>query len=180
MSSIREIVGSKTIDYLLTEGRDAVERQVKENLQKILDQNAAGIEITNIQLVVVSPPEAVLPSFQDLASARQDKAIYINEAIAYQNTIVPQARADSYAQIAEANAYKEDKINTATGDALLFSERQGAYETTKDVTKFRLYMEAMDKILPNVQKILLGSDIRIENAELWLRQNGVKEIKGDE
>ena len=65
----------------------------------------------------------------------------------------------------EANAYKEEKINTATGDALLFSERQSAYETTKDVTEFRLYMEAMDKLLPNVQKILLGSDIKIDNAE---------------
>ena len=99
------------------------------------------------------------------------RQIYINEATAYQNTVVPQARADAYAQIAEANAYKEEKINTATGDALLFSERQSAYETTKDVTEFRLYMEAMDKILPNVQKILLGSDIKIDNAELWLKQN---------
>ena len=171
MSSIREIVGSETIDYLLTEGKETVEGQVKENLQDILNQNVAGIEIVNIQLVDVAPPEPVLASFQDLASARQDKAIYINEATAYQNTVVPQARADAYAQIAEANAYKEEKINTATGDALLFSERQSAYETTKDVTEFRLYMEAMDKILPNVQKILLGSDIKIDNAELWLKQN---------
>ena len=171
MSSIREIVGSETIDYLLTEGKETVEGQVKENLQEILNQNVAGIEVVNIQLVEMTPPEAVLASFQDLASARQDKAIYINEATAYQNTVVPQARADAYAQIAEANAYKEEKINTATGDAQLFSERQSAYRKTKDVTEFRLYMEAMDKILPNVQKILLGADIKIENAELWMKQN---------
>ena len=151
----------------------AIENKVDEmlSLLGVLNQNVAGIEVVNIQLVEMTPPEAVLASFQDLASARQDKAIYINEATAYQNTVVPQARADAYAQIAEANAYKEEKINTATGDAQLFSERQSAYRKTKDVTEFRLYMEAMDKILPNVQKILLGADIKIENAELWMKQN---------
>ena len=170
MSSIREIVGSETIDYLLTEGKDTVEGQVKENLQTILDQNRTGIRIVNIQLVNASPPDAVLASFQDLASARQDKAIYVNEATAYQNSVVPQARADAYAQITAANAYKEEKVNTATGDAQLFLKRQTAYETTKNVTEFRLYMETMDKILPNVRKILLGADVKLKNAELWIKQ----------
>lgn len=171
MSCIREIAGRKNIDYLLTEGKEEIETEVKQNLHEIMNQNVAGIEITNIQLVDVSPPEAVEASFQDLASARQDKAIYINDATAYRNTIVPQARADAYQQVAEAEAYKSEKISTATGDAVLFTERQSAYENTREVTEFRLYMEAMDKILPNVQKILLGSDINVENAELWITQN---------
>jgi membrane protease subunit HflK len=106
-----------------------------------------------------------------LASARQDQSIYINEATAYKNTILPQANADAYTQIAEAEAYKEDKIKTAEGDAALFSQRQSAYAASQDVTEFRLYMEAMDKILPNVQKILLGSDVEIDNAELWITNN---------
>ncbi len=171
MSSIRKIVGREEIDYLLTEGKEAIEKEVALSLQEIMDQNAAGIAIANIQLVDVSPPEAVQASFQDLASARQDKAIYINDATAYQNTVIPQARADAYKQVAEAESYKSEKISTATGDALLFSERQSAYANTREVTEFRLYMEAMDKILPNVQKILLGSDTKIRNAELWITQN---------
>lgn len=171
MSCIRKIVGRENIDYLLTEGKEEIETEVKQSLQEIMNHNITGIEITNIQLVDVAPPEAVEASFQDLASARQDKAIYINDATAYQNTIIPQARADAYQQIAQAEAYKSEKISTATGDALLFTERQSAYENTREVTEFRLYMEAMDKILPNVQKILLGSDIKIENAELWITQN---------
>lgn len=171
MSSIRKIVGQEEIDYLLTEGKEAIEKEVALSLQEIMDQNAAGIAIANIQLVDVSPPEAVQASFQDLVNARQDKAIYINDATAYQNTVIPQARADAYKEVSEAKAYKSEKISTATGDALLFSERQSAYANTRKVTEFRLYMEAMDKILPNVQKILLGSDTKINNAELWIQQN---------
>ena len=74
--------------------------------------------------------------------------------------------------MAEAEGYKEEKIRTAEGDAVLFAEKQAAYASSKGVTEFRLYMEAMDKILPNVQKILLGADVNIDNAELWISGKG--------
>lgn len=170
-TSIRGIVGMNKIDYLLTEGKAEVELQAKDSLQNTMDKNGTGIRIVGVQLVEVSPPESVLASFQDLASARQDRAIYINEAMKYQNTLIPQANADAYRLISEAEAYKDGKIKTAEGDAALFAEKLSAYSSYSDVTKFRFYMEAMDQILPNVKKILLGGNVKIDNAELWIPNN---------
>jgi membrane protease subunit HflK len=172
-TSIREIVGRESIDYLLTEGKSEVEKMAQDSLQKIMDNNNTGVRIVGTQLIDVSPPESVKSSFQDLASARQDKAIYINEALAYKNTIIPQANAEAYKIVAESEGYRDEKIKMAEGDSVLFSQKQAAYASTKDVTEFRMYMEMMDKVLPNVQKILLGSDIKIDNAELWISNNNL-------
>jgi membrane protease subunit HflK len=154
-----------------------VEKIAQDALQLIMDNNKTGVRIVGTQLIEVSPPESVKPSFQDLASARQDKAIYINEAMAYKNTIIPQANAEAYKLVAEAEGYKDEKVKMAEGDSTLFSQKQAAYATTKDVTEFRMYMEMMDKVLPNVQKILLGSDIKIDNAELWISNNNLGGIE---
>ena len=171
-TSIREIIGQSEIDSLLTEGKEMVEISVKEQIQSIMNVNETGIKIVGVQILEMFPPDAVQASFQDLASARQDKSVYINQAIAYQNTLVPEARAKAYKQVAEAEGYKTEKVKIAEGDAVLFAEKQAAYALSKDVTEFRLYMEAMDKILPNVQKILLGADVNIDNAELWISGKG--------
>ncbi|MDR2483964.1 MAG: hypothetical protein LBD55_01040, partial [Treponema sp.] len=103
--------------------------------------------------------------------ARQDQAIYINEAIGYRNTLIPQANADAYTQVQKAAAYKTEKIAAASGDAVMFTERQAAYARSRQVNEFRLYMEVMDKILPKERKILLGSRVKINNAGLWLSNN---------
>ena len=171
MSSIRSIVGQEKIDYLLTEGKADIEQKALAMLQNAMDMNRTGVEIVGVQLVSVSPPADVMPSFQDLASASQDKEIYINEATEYSNTIIPKATADAYAQVSAAEGYRDEKIQTAMGDAALFRERQVAYAQSPGVTEFRLYMEAMDKVLPNVQKILMGSGVSIDNAQLWLPNN---------
>lgn len=170
-TSIREIVGKNNIDYLLTEGKADVEQQAQVLLQETMDKNETGIQIVGVQLVESSPPENVVPSFQDLASARQDKVIYLNEAVKYKNTIIPQANADAYKLISEAEAYKDTKIKTAEGDAALFTEKLAAYSSYSGVTRFRLYMEAMDMILPDAKKILLGANVKIDNAELWISNN---------
>ena len=167
-TSIRKIVGENTIDYILTEGKEDVEAAALTLLNETMTRNNTGIEIVSVQLVQAEPPASVMDSFRDLATARQDRSIYINEATAYKNTIIPQATADAYAMIAEAQAYREEKIQTAEGDAMLFAMRQEAYQTSKDVTEFRLYMEAMERILPNVQKLLLGDGVNIDNAQLWI------------
>jgi len=147
-------------------------------LQGTMDLNRSGIEIVGVQLVETSPPENVIASFQDLATARQDRSIYINEATAYQNTIIPQANAEAYKKVAEAQGYKEEKIKNAEGDATLFTAKQTAYASSKDITEFRLYMEAMERILPNVQKLLLGGGVNIDNAELWV-SNGKSGTSGN-
>jgi membrane protease subunit HflK len=172
MTSIRQIVGSEGIDHLLTSGRAEVQASSKENLQKLLDANEAGVEVVGVQLLAMAPPNEVTPSFQDLASATQDKSVYINEAQAYSNMLLPRARAEAYKTLKTAEGNKDEKIKTAEGDATLFTERLMAYLDSREVTEFRLYMEAMDKILPNVQKILLGGNIRISNTDLWIDNNG--------
>ncbi|MFT9496692.1 FtsH protease activity modulator HflK [Anaerosolibacter sp.] len=167
-TSIRQVVGEKNIDYLLSEGKDEVEMSSKKLLQEALDRNNTGVQIVNLQLLEMAPPSETVDSFQDLASARQDRATYINEAQAYSNTIIPQANGNAYKMIKEAEAYKDEKIKTAQGDALLFVQKFEAYKNSKGITEYRLYMEAMDKILPKVTKILLGGNIQTESADLWL------------
>jgi membrane protease subunit HflK len=171
MTAIRQIAGRETIDYLLTSGKEAVEEEAKKLLEQSLGANNSGVAIVAVKLTEAIPPDSVKSSFQDLASARQDQAIYINEAIGYRNTVIPKANADAYTQVQQAAAYKAEKIATAEGDALLFTERQAAYARSRQVNEFRLYMETMDRILPNVKKILLGSRVKINNAELWLLNN---------
>ena len=171
MTSIRTIVGQEKIDYLLTEGKADIAQKALTMLQNTMDMNNTGVEIIGVQLVNVSPPADVMSSFEDLASASQDKQIYINEATEYSNTIIPKAKADAYTEIAAAEGYRDEKVQTAVGDAALFLDRQAAYSLSPGVTEFRLYMEAMDKVLPNAQKILLGSNVRIDNAQLWLPNN---------
>jgi len=171
-SSIRQVVGEKNIDYLLSNGKDEVETASKQLLQEALDRNNTGVEIVNLQLLAMAPPKEIVDSFQDLASARQDKATYINEAEAFRNTVIPDARANSYKAVKEAEAYKEEKIRTAQGDAQLFVQKLEEYNKSKGVTEYRLYMETMDRILPKVKKILLGGNIKVEGTDLWMTNNG--------
>jgi membrane protease subunit HflK len=171
ITGIRKIAGRESIDYLLTAGKEAVEDEAKALLEQAMRANNTGIKIVAVKLTESIPPDNVKSSFEDLASARQDRAIYINEAIGYRNTLIPQANAEAYIQVQKAAAYKEEKIAMAEGDAIMFMERQAAYTRSRLVNEFRLYMDAMDKILPKVQKILLGSKVKINNAELWLTNN---------
>lgn len=168
VSSIRKIIGENPIDSVLTEGKESIESAAMELLEITMEKNNTGIEIVGVQLVLAAPPDSVVASFQDLATARQDKSIYINEATAYKNTIVPQANADAYKMVAEAESYQQEKIQRAEGDSTLFTQKQEAYATSKSVTEFRLYMETMEKVLPNVQKLLLGGGVSVDNAELWI------------
>jgi membrane protease subunit HflK len=171
-TSIRQVVGEKNIDYLLSTGKADVEVSSKKLLQEALDRNNTGVQVVSLQLLEMAPPQEVVDSFQDLASARQDRVTYINEAQAYMNTIIPEARGNAYKTIKEAEAYKDEKIKTAQGDAVLFAQKFEEYQKAKGITEYRLYMEAMDKILPKVKKILLGGDIKTEGTDLWLNNGG--------
>ena len=171
-TSIRQVVGENKLDYLLAEGKAQVERISKELLQQALDKNNTGVQIVNLQLLESAPPQEIVDSFQDVASARQDKTAYINEAQAYRNSIIPEARGNAYKTIKEAEAYKEEKIKIAQGDAQLFVQKVEEYQKTKGVTEYRLYMETMEKILPKVKKILLSGNIKVDSTDLWLTNEG--------
>lgn len=173
-SAIRRIVGEKGIDYLLTVGKNEVEKDAKQLLQNVLDENSSGIRIVNLQFLEMAPPKDVTEAFQDVASAREDKVTYINEAQSYRNALIPEAKGNAYKIIREAEAYKEEKINFAKGDASRFLQKLQEYEKSKDITELRLYLESMERILPKVKKFLVGSDIKIESTDLWLMDESVK------
>ncbi|OLN26256.1 FtsH protease activity modulator HflK [Desulfosporosinus metallidurans] len=171
-TSIRQVVGEKNSDYLLTTGKSEVEERSKNLLQEALDKNNTGVQVVNMQLLEIAPPKEIVESFQDLASARQDKSTYINEAQAYRNTIIPVANGNAYKAIKEAEAYKYEKVKTAQGDALMFVQKFEEYQKSKGVTEYRLYMESLDKILPKVNKILIGGNLKVEGTDLWLTSDG--------
>ena len=157
---LRELVATKTLDETLTKQRDTIGTSARIALQDLLDTYEVGILITNIQLQDVNPPKEVLAAFDDVNSARQDKEKLINEADRYAQDIVPRARGDAQEIGNQAEAYKQTRIKGAEGDVARFLEVLARYELGEEVTRTRLYIEAMEEILPGMEKTILsaGSD----------------------
>ncbi|HLC29518.1 MAG TPA: FtsH protease activity modulator HflK, partial [Dehalococcoidia bacterium] len=171
-SALRRAIGEKDIDYLLTTGRNETEAHVGTTLQSILDTYKAGVRVLDVQLVSIVPPKEAADSFVDVASAREDKNTFINEALAYQNEIVPKARGEAEKMVRDGEAYRAEKINTAQGDARRFSDKVVEYTRAKDVTATRLYLEAMEKVLPKVKKFLVSPEVTQDTLDLWLVGDG--------
>lgn len=154
-SAMREVIGQTELQQAMTSDRQMVADRTRNLLQQILDDYQAGIQITQVQLLQVDPPSQVIDAFNDVQSARQDKDRQINEAQAYANQVVPTARGDAAKLIQEAEAYKERVIKDAEGEAKRFLSVYETYKTAKDVTKDRLYLETMEEVLKNSNKVIL-------------------------
>jgi len=158
-AAIREIVGKNNIDDILTTGKYQVQQDTKKLLQKILDKYQAGIMVVAVQLQDVHPPEQVMQAFKDVASAKEDKIKYINEAQGYRNDIIPKAKGQAEKVLNEAQAYLKSKVAEAEGDASRFLQVYEQYKSAKDITKKRLYIETMEKVLPKTKKIVVDPKI---------------------
>ncbi len=154
-SAVREVVGRTPLATVLQGGRQQVETDTQELLQKILDSYGAGIEITQVQLQKFDPPEEVIEAFRDVQRAQTDKESLENQANAYRNDVVPRARGQAQQIIQDAEAYKQQIVAKAQGDAERFLSVLNAYRVSKDVTAERLYLDAMEQVLENTDKILL-------------------------
>ncbi len=154
-SAMREIIGKTDADYARAEGRLDVEVRTRELLQKTLDDYGAGVFITQLQLQKVDPPEAVIDAFFDVQRARADRERAINDAQGYANSIIPQARGESAKLIQEANAYKAEVVARSQGDAERFLAVYEAYLTGREVTIQRIYLETMEEILSDTNKIII-------------------------
>ncbi|EPR43679.1 HflK protein [Desulfovibrio sp. X2] len=156
-AAMREVIGKNTIDSVLTTDKLEIQQSAMTLLQETLDRYVAGIRIIAVQLQDVYPPDEVVDAFKDVASAREDKSRFINEADAYRNDVMPKARGRAAAIINEAQAYKQSKILKSQGDASRFTAILGEYQKAKDITKKRLYLETMEEILsnPDVEKTIL-------------------------
>ncbi len=155
---MREIIGRTPIQSALTEGRQSIQVQARQQLQDLLNEYKAGISIRDVQLLAVDPPADVIDSFNEVQRARQDRDRLKNEAEAFSNDIVPRARGQAAKVIAEAEAYEAEVVNRATGDASRFDQIFQAYLKSKDVTKERIYIETIEEIFGNVEKIIIDRD----------------------
>lgn len=154
-AGLREKVAIRTIDETLTAERDVIAAEAHQSLQELLDSYEAGIVIVNVQLQDVKPPKPVIAAFDDVNSARQDKEKLINQAERYEMDILPKARGQAQEIINQAAAYKQERIKRAEGDVARFTEVLKKYQLGKDVTETRLYIETMEAILPQMNKIIL-------------------------
>lgn len=154
-SAMREIIGHTEIASALAEGRGKIETDTQALLQGILDYYGAGIEITQVQLQKVDPPGPVIDAFRDVQSAKIDQQTLVNQAEAYRNDVVPRAHGDASRIEQESEAYKAQVVLQAQGDAARFESVYQSYQASKEVTARRLYIETMENILKNTNKVLI-------------------------
>jgi membrane protease subunit HflK len=154
-AAVREVVGRMTVDGVLTERRGEVEIESERLLQDIVDSYAMGIEVMQIELQQVQPPEEVRAAFDDVVAAAQDANLAINQAKGYENEVLPRARAEAIELTESAHAYRDAKIAESRGEAERFNALLAAYQAAPEVTRKRLYLETMEAVLPNVEKIII-------------------------
>ena len=159
-TAIREVIGKSDIDAALTSGKSVISNETQALLQQLLDEYKSGIQVTAVRLQHIYTPDEVDSAVKDVASAREDKNRFINEAEAYSNDLLPRARGDAATITGQAEAYKNQKILVAEGEAQRFIDLWTEYKKAPNITEKRLYIETMEEIFsnPNVRKLLLSND----------------------
>lgn len=157
--ALRSTVGHMTVDDVITQERARVQEETRTFLSKLMTDYGTGIQVTDVRLQVADPPKEVRDAFQDVVRARADKERLINESQAYQNNVVPKARGEKQQAIEEATAFKEEQILHATGDANRFLAVLKEYRSARQVTRERMHIEALEKILNQVELILVDDDV---------------------
>ena len=156
-SVMREVIGNTPIADALAERRQEIEILSLEKIQNVLDKYESGIEVTQLQLQKVDPPDQVIDSFRDVQRARADKEKVINEGIAYKNDIIPRARGEAEQIIQKAEAYKREVVARSEGDAQRFESVLKSYKNNEDVTKKRIYLETLEGIFQNATKVIIDT-----------------------
>ena len=157
-SAIREVLGKNEMDFVITEGRESIASSTKTLLQKVLDSYESGINVQTVNILEAQPPEQVQDAFSDAIRAREDEQRYINEAEAYRNEIIPLARGKAKQIIEGAKAYRVKLIKSSEGEALRFTKLYNEYQKAPEVTRERLYLEAVESVLGNTSKVMIDID----------------------
>ncbi len=181
-SALRHVVGSSSMDYVLTDGRTQLAIDVNTRLQSYLDYYQTGILISKVNIDDAKPPAEVLEAFDDVIKAREDEERLKNEAQAYANGIVPEARGQAQRQIEEANAYKEQVVAEAVGEADRFTALLTEYQKAPEVTRQRLYIDAVQEVLRNSSKIMVdvegGNNMLYLPLDKMVNQSGSVSVRG--
>ncbi len=154
-SALREVVGKSRMDFILGEGRAEIAAMIKQLMQQVLDDYESGLEVVTVNLQQSQPPEAVQGAFADAIKAREDEIRFINEAETYSNGIIPQARGEAARMMQEATAYREKVIANSEGEAQRFLKLHEEYRKAPKVTRKRLYLQAMQSVLSNSNKVMV-------------------------
>lgn len=157
-AALRLVVGQRSIGEVLAEQREEVQVATRAKLQEILDSYNTGINVVSVELQNVQAPDQVRDAFDDVLRARQDKQTLINQAKAFENQILPEARGAAAQKREAAEAFKRARIERATGEAQQFSKILTEFRKSPDVTRQRLYLEAMEEILPGISKIIVSPE----------------------
>ncbi|HET7688561.1 MAG TPA: FtsH protease activity modulator HflK [Candidatus Macondimonas sp.] len=174
ISAVREVIGTSAMDFVLGEGRSEVAARTQDLLQKTLDSYGTGLAVTSVNLQDAQPPEQVQSAFEDAIKAREDKQRIINEAYAYANAILPRARGASARQLEEAQAYRERRVAEAQGESDRFLALAGEYRQAPEVTRRRLYLETMERVLGANPKVVVeagnGNNVMYLPLDRWLKE----------
>ena len=154
-SSLREVVGSHKMDFVLGEGRAQVASETKTLLQDIVDRYGTGLRVNLVNLENVRPPQQVKDAFDDAIKAREDRERFVNEAQAYANQIIPEARGQAARIVEESRAYRESIIARSQGDAKRFSLLLEEYKKAPQITRRRMYLETMEEVLSQASKVIV-------------------------
>jgi membrane protease subunit HflK len=156
-SAMREVVGRNEIEPILTANREPIQEEVRELMQRVLDSYGAGVTITRVQMQKADPPQQVLEAYRDVQAAVTDQDRMRNEAEAYANRVVPEARGGAARIIQQAEGYKQQVVAQAQGEAQRFVAVFDQYKRAPDVTRRRIYLETMQDILSNMNKVILDN-----------------------
>jgi membrane protease subunit HflK len=154
-TAMREVIAKSDIQPILTEGRSKIEVETQEIIQTILDDYESGIQITQVQTQKADPPDQVIDAFRDVQAARADMERSKNEAEAYANDVIPRARGEGQKILQAAEAYKKEVVAKAEGEASRFISIYNEYKNAKVVTQERMYLETMEKVLADIDKVII-------------------------
>ncbi|WP_374439366.1 FtsH protease activity modulator HflK [Pseudomonas panipatensis] len=155
-SALRHVAGSTTMDQILTEGREQMATEVRDRLQRFLDTYKTGITVTQVNIQSAAAPREVQEAFDDVIRAREDEQREKNQAEAYANGVVPEARGQAQRIIEEANGYRDEVVSRAQGEADRFGKLAAEYHKAPEVTRQRLYLDTMQEVLSQTSKVLVG------------------------
>ena len=154
-ASMREVVGKSKIDEALTTGKAQIQQDTMVLLQSLLDQYHGGVQVAAVQLQDVDPPEAVAAAFKDVTNAKEDREKLINQSQSYRNDILPKAKGEAAQVVNQALGNAQARLNRAQGEANRFVVTLKEYNQAKDIISKRIYIETMEEILPNIEKIII-------------------------
>ncbi len=165
-SALRHVVGSSTMDQVITDGREAIAIEVQDRLQSYLNNYGTGIFIRKVNIDRSAPPSQVQDAFNDVQKAKEDQQRFINQATAYAEQVVPEARGQAQRQIEEANAYRDQVVAKSEGEAQRFEKLLTEYSLAKQVTRDRLYIDALESVFANSSKVMV--DVEGGNNLMYL------------